>query len=246
MIASTEHGLYRGMMKKGNKSILQSLRSSVGAGKGMIAGGIILLVFTLPGMVIGLLADFGAVTSILLPVPGILLVVFGIRMKRKRTDSWISYYQEQTGYSEGELLRVDEELASPSVTLVVCRTPNAGVDNHIACFFTENYMVMNGMDPYVWRLEDVIAVAFSDSTDIWCMVVLTKTDPEVKRVGLFTDTSRKKALCGELMQELCRRNPKVLCGQEIVCDGRVYILERDGAEIRRLYQEGRALEVKGR
>ena len=46
----------------------------------------------------------------------------------------------------------------------------------------------------------------------------------------------------ELMQELCRRNPKILYGQEIVCDGSYYILEHDSAQILRLYQAGRPLE----
>ncbi|MCM1190966.1 MAG: hypothetical protein NC123_00195 [Butyrivibrio sp.] len=246
MITSTENKIYKSMMKKGNGSILQSIRSGVGAGKGMIAGGIILLVITLPITVIGLIADAGAVTSILLSVPGVLLIAFGIPMKRKRASSWISYYQEHTGFSEGELLQLDRELASPSVTLVVCRTPNAAVDNHIACFFTENYMVVNGMEPYVRRLEDIIAVAFSDSTDIWCMSVLSKSDKAAERIGLFTETQRKTTLCNEIMQELCRRNPDVLRGQEITCDGKMYILERDGAEILRLYQEGRTLEEKDR
>lgn len=246
MIASTEHKLYKDMTKKGNTNILQFLRNSVGAGKGLIAGGIILLVFTLPITVIGLIAEAGAVTSILLSVPGILMIVFGIRMKRKRSSSWLSYYQEQTGFSEGELSEVNRELASPSVSIVTCRTPNAAKDNQIACFVTENYMVMTGLEPYVRRLEDIIAVAFSDSTDIWCMVVLTKSDKETTRVGLFTDTNRKPTLCHEIMQELCRRNPNILCGQEIACDGRLYILERDGAELLRLYREGRTLELARR
>ncbi|MCM1057815.1 MAG: hypothetical protein NC517_09425 [Firmicutes bacterium] len=242
MITSTENKIYKQMMKKGKGSILKAIRSGVGAGKGMIAGGIILLVFTLPISVIGLMADAGDAISILLSVPGVLLIIFGILMKRKRSASWISYYQEHTNFSEGELQQIDRELASSSTTLVLCRTPNAAVDNHIACFFTENYMVMNGMEPYVRRLEDVIAVAFSDSTDIWCMTILSKSDKKAESIGLFTETQRKKALYNELMQELCRRNPNVLRGQEIVCDGKMYILERDGAEILRLCQEGHTLD----
>ena len=62
-------------------------------------------------------------------------------------------------------------------------------------------------------------------------------------VNLVTDTSRKQRLCRELMQELCRRNPKILCGQEIVCNGSSYILERDGAQLLHLYKEDRILET---
>ncbi len=178
---------------------------------------------------------------LLFGIPALILLAIGIPLKYKREAAWISYYQEKTGYSESELLQIDRELASPSVTLVV--TSGTATNNHIACFFTEHYMVMNGVSPYVRRREDFIAVAFSDSTDIWSMSSLTKQDRETKAVGLFTDTAGKAALCNEIMQELCRRNPNVLCGQAIACEGRNYILERDGAEILRLYQEGCRLEL---
>lgn len=243
MLASTEHKLYQKMMKKGKDSILKSIRIDKGGGKGLIAGAIVLLIFTLPITIIGLIANAGTVTSILLSMPGLLLLVLGIFLKHKRMASWFSYYQEQTGFSEGELQQIDRELASPSVAIVTCRTPNAATDNYIAGFFTEHYVVINGVSPYVRRLEDIIAVAFSDSTDIWCMAFLTVQDKETMAVNLVTGTGRKETLCNEILQELYRRNPKILCGQDIVCDGRHYILERDGAQILSLYKEGRQLEL---
>ncbi len=244
MTVSTEHKLYQKMIKKGKGSILKAIRIDKGGGKGLIAGGIFLLIvallFGVPIMLGGNI-PLGLCSAAVFGVPALLLLAIGIPLKHKREASWLSYYQEQTGYSEGELLQIDRELASPSVSLVACRTPGAATTNYIACFFTEHYMVMNGVYPYVRRLEDVIAAAFSDSTDTWVIAILTKQDKEAKPVGLFTDTDKKPALCGEILQELQRRNPNVLCGQEIVCDGRTYILERDGAQILRLYQEGRTL-----
>ncbi|MDE6712736.1 MAG: hypothetical protein K2K20_03290 [Lachnospiraceae bacterium] len=242
MIASTEHKLYQKQKKVGKGSILKSIRIDKGGGKGLIAGAIVLLIFTLPITILGIIADATAIFSYILSAPGILLLVLGITLKRKRDSSWMSYYQETTGFSEGELQQIDRELADPNVTLVVCKTPNAAIDNYIACFLTQHYMVMNGIDPYVRRLEDIIAVAFSDSTDFWSMKCLTTQDKEAMTVGLVTDTDKKAALCTEIMLELRSRNSKILCGQEIVCDGRNYILERDGAELLRLYKEGRPLE----
>ena len=125
---------------------------------------------------------------------------------------------------------------------MTCRVSNAVVESFIAAYFTEHYLVMDSIEPYVRRLEDIIAVAFSDSTDSWRMAALSTQDQETQGVALFTDTQRKKTLCMEVMQELRRRNPKVLCGQEIICEGNHYILERDGAQLLRLYQEGRTLE----
>lgn len=45
-------------------------------------------------------------------------------------------------------------------------------------------MVINGVAPYVRRLEDIIAVAFSASTDIWHMVFLTVQDKESMAVHI--------------------------------------------------------------
>ena len=243
MIASTEHKLYKKITKKGTDGILKTIRTNKGGGKGLIAGAIVLLIFTLPITILMLLTGSSFVTSMIPSVPGLLLLVWGIYLKHKRTANWISYYQKETGFSEGEIQQINLELSSPSVTIVTCRVPNAAVESFIAGYFTEHYLVVDGMEPYVRRLEDIIAVAFSDSKDIWYMAILSTQDQETKAVTLFTDTQRKKDLCMELMQEMHRRNPKILCGQEIVCDGKHYILERDGAQILHLYQEGRTLEL---
>lgn len=245
MIASTEHKLYQKMMRKGNDSILKSIRIDKGGGKGLIAGAIVLLVFTVPFTVLGLIGDPSSLFSYIISIPGLLLLILGIILKNKRTASWMSWYQEQTGFSESELHQVDRELASPSTTIVTSRFPNTVKDSYIAGFFTDHYVVINGVSPYVRRLEDIIAVGFSDSTDIWCMAFLTVQDSETMAVNLVTDTSRKQTLCNEIMRELYRHNPKILCGQEIVCDGRNYILERDGEQLLHLYKEGRTLALKG-
>lgn len=246
MIASTEHKLYQKLIKKGRGSTLKAIRIDKGGGKGLIAGGIFLMVvafiFGAPLILAGL-PSAGLASAAFFGVPALLLFAVGIPMKHKRESSWMSYYQEKTGYSEGELQQADREINSASTTIVTCRMPGAVKDNYIAGFFTEHYVLINGVDPYLRRLDDIIAVAFSDSTDIWSMASLTKLDQETRMVGLFTDTQRKAALCREFMQEMYRRNPKILCGQSIVCDGRNYILERDGAQLLRLYQEGRTLET---
>ena len=245
MIASTEHKLYQNTMKKGKGSILRSIRTGKGGGKGLIAGAIVLLVFTLPISILGLVTEADTIVPVLLSVPGLLLLILGIVLRNKRNSSWLSYYQEQSGLSEGELQQADRELASPSTTIATCRYPGTMKDSYIAAFFTEHYVVLNGgIEPYLFRLEDIIAAGFSDSSDIWCMAFLTVHDKETRGINcLITDTDKKPPLAKEILNELSRRNPKILCGQEIVCEGRQYILERDGAQILRLYQEGHTLEL---
>ena len=236
MIASTEHKLYKKMIKKGKGNILKYIRTNKGAGKGLIAGAIVVLVVSLPVTLLLLLTEVNAIVAILISAPGLLMLILGIYFDRKRAASWISYYQKHAGFSEGEIQQVNLELSSPSTSIVT-------VQNFVAGFFTDHYVLIDHIYPYLRRLEDIIAVAFSDSTDIWFMVVLSTQDQETMAVTLHSDTQWKKTLCMELMQEMHIRNPKILCGQEIVCDGKHYILERDGAQILRLYKEGRPLEL---
>lgn len=242
MIVSTENKYYQKMLKKGSGSILKAIRVDKGGGKGMIAGGIVFLVF---GLLLGLplmLASLmlGLCVLGIFAVPALLLMIIGSCKKSKREATWLSYYQENTDLSETELVQLDRELAASSVKVMLCFDNN---EHYISSFVTENYMVVNGVEPYVRRLEDIIAVAFSNSTKYWHMSCLTKQDKETGMVHLATVTEKKAALCKEIMQELCARNSKILCGQQIICEGNRYILERDGAEILRLYREGRTLEI---
>lgn len=245
MIASSDHKFYQNKLKKCDGSILKAIRTDKGIGKGLVAGGIFLLIVALIFGVILVVSELTLAAlycSAFFGIPALLMFVIGILMKHKRATSWVAYYQKTTGYSEEELKQIDRELTSASTTIVTCPTPNAGKDNYIAGFFTEHYVLINGLSPYLRRLDDIIAVAFSNSTDIWYLASLSKLDQDTEMVVLFTDTGKKQTLCRELMQEMYRRNPNILCGQAISCDGRNYILERDGAQLLRLYKEGRTLE----
>lgn len=238
MIASTEHKSYQKLLKKG--SILKGIRTDKGLGRGLIAGGVFLfivgLLFTFPDVFVGTFTE--VIVGIL---PGAVMILLGIRLKKKREEEWTVYYQKETGFTEAELQRIDRELTASSVRLVIGTQPNGSRDSYVVAFITERYFVMNGMCPYVCRLEDMIAVGFSDSTDIWSMKCLTKRDKDTTTVGLVTTTERKVPLYREIIRELYYRNPDILFGQDIFCEGKHYILERDGAELVRLYREGRTL-----
>lgn len=246
MIASADNKLYQKILKKGDGSILKAIRMDKGAGRGLIAVGIMFLVLALliglPIVAFAASKLTGIKIFIIMLLPSLLFLVLGIVLKKKRIANWLSYYQKAFGYSEEELLQIDRELASGSVRLVVCKRPG-GAEDYIYSFMTEHYVLINGVYPYLKKLDDFIAVAFSNSTDQWCMASLTKQDTTTMAIPLFTNTEHKQALCMEVMQELYRHNPEILCGQQIVCEGKVYILERDGETLSRLYKEGHTLEL---
>lgn len=244
MVVSREHKAYQELLKKGNGSILKGTRASVGGGKGMIALGISLLVIGLlsggSAMLVSL--TYGLTSLACWGVPGLILLVLGIRSKKKRDTGYLDYFKNQSMLTEAELQQFDREMSTSSVRVVTCSRPGEFKENYVAAVFGKKHVLINNFKSAVKRVEDVIAVAFSDSTDNWVLIMLTKQDEEAMYYGLLTDTNKKEALCQELIQEMCRINPEIIVGQEIVCEGRHYILERDSVELMRLYKQGYKLE----
>jgi len=245
MVVTKEHKAYQALLKKGNGSILKGIRFAVGGGRGMIAGGITLLVF---GVIFGfplVFVDgvFGLVTFGIFLLPALLLIFFGVRLKKKRESTWLDYYKEKCMLTEGELMQFDREMATSSVRAVVSPRPNERKLNYVAGIFGENHVLLNSLVPFVSRAEDILAVAFSDSGQNWGVVILTKKMDDIWWHGLFADTHIKRPLYEELVQEMCRLNPEIIVGQEIVCEGKYYILERDGKKLAHLYKQGYKLEA---
>lgn len=239
MVIAREDKEYQKLLKGG--SVLKGLRSSKGGGLGCIAGGVTLAVF---GLLLFLM--LGPFFLCLFGVPGVILILVGQRLKHKRDSSYLSYYQEQTGFSEGELLAIDRELAAPDVHIIGYIREGAVNQHGIACFITEHYFVTESY--YVRRLEDMIAVAYTERMIpdgehvIFGLLCLSKQDKEARFMTFGTAPDKKEGLCLEIIEELARRNPKLLCQEYVKCDDRKYELMTESREILRLYQEGRSLE----
>lgn len=239
MVIAREDKEYQKLLKAG--SILKGLRSSKGGGLGCIGGGVTLALF---GLLLFLL--LGPFFLCLFGVPGVILILVGLRLKHKRDSSYLSYYQKQTGFSEGELRSVDRELAAPNVHIIGYIKAGAVNEHGIACFITEHYFVTEGY--YVRRLEDMIAAAYTDRMVpdgehvIFGLLCLSKQDKEVCFMTFGAASDKKEELCLEIIEELARRNPKLLCQEYIQCGDREYELMTESREILRLYQEGRRLE----
>ena len=88
MITSTENNVYQKLLKKGNGSILKAIRMDKGAGRGMIAAGIMFLVIALmlglPVVAFAASKSMGLCVFGVLLVPSVLLIIPGIILKNKR------------------------------------------------------------------------------------------------------------------------------------------------------------------
>lgn len=243
MVIQTKDKEYQKLLKRG--SILKGLRSIKGGGLGCIAGGITCLVFALLLLFMFFIIDLlriGVFFLALCGIPGALLVLIGILLRLKRNSSYMAFYQKETGFSEEELRQVDRELASPNVQIIGYKRDGSFNQRAIACFITEHYFVTEHY--YIRKLEDLVAVAFTNKPVIWGLLCLSKQDSKVQFMSFLTPTEKKSALCTEIIQALFLRNPQILRGQYLKCDNRTYDLldENTSKEILRLYLEGRKFE----
>lgn len=239
MIMNTDDKVYQRLLKKG--SILKALRTSKGAGLGCIAGGLTMVALAvMVGLMLGMMGGNEVFfwVLVIMGLPGVILILLGIVLKKKRDSTYLSYYQKETGFSEGELHQIDRELSAPDVCIVGYRNEGRKC---IACFITEHYFVTeNG---YVRRLEDILAVAYTDKMPwvdsvIYGLICLSKQDDEAYFMTFAAASDKKQALCGMIIEELYSRNQKIICGQDILCNDKKYNLMNDSKEIARLYHEG--------
>ncbi len=237
MILNTIYAGYRKLANSG--SILKGLRSFKGGGLGLIAGGWVLIGFAIfTGL---LFLPMGAIGGALFflglfGIPGIILLGIGIPMRNKRNSTYMEFYQKETGFSEQELLQIDRELAAPDVEIIgYVRAGGSKKHPGIACMITDHYFVTEWY--YIRRLEDLIAVAYTDESAIFGLLCLAKQDPDTKFMTFGAPSDKKEALCTEIIQALLRRKPDLICHKRFLWNGQKFDLEKDGKALRQMYLE---------
>ena len=125
----------RGMQKSIAKhgSVLKAFRAQGGGGAGLMAGGIVLLVFGVPLGLLCLLSlgSSGLLVGAVFMAPGLLLILWGGALRKKRLANYLEFYRKDTGYSEEELRQADRELMSPDAVKIGGKMDNSGGKNGI-------------------------------------------------------------------------------------------------------------------
>ena len=225
--------------------VLKAYRSQGGGGAGLAAGGWVLLIF---GVFLGLicvlaLGSRGLLIGAFMAVPGLLMVLGGRGMHKKRIRTYLDYYQKETGYSAEELQQADRELMSPDAVCVVGRTNRAKAE--LLFMITEHYFLsiwpVKGC--YLVKLDDIVAVFHSAQIPgiggyregLW---VISRAD--TKKAGVKNPFTKKEyggfenslmgeqrdaqTICLEAVEEIAKRASHVITYQNIVVNGIQYNL----------------------
>lgn len=240
-------GMTKGLQKSVNKhgSVLKAFRSQGGGGAGLMAGGWVLLGF---GIFLGLLCALalgtrGLLIGAFMAVPGLLMVLGGRSMYKKRVRNYLDYYQKETGYSAEELQEADRELMGPGTVAIVSKTDRG--KQEVLFMITDHYFlsIWPVMGCYLLKLDDIVAAFHSaqipgiggyceglqiisrkDTKKPGQKNPFTKKEYEGFKNSLMSEQRDAQATCLEAVEEIAKRAPHVITNQNIIVDNVRYNL----------------------
>lgn len=228
-------------------SVLGAFRSQGGGGKGLMAGGITLLVFGLlfgvPLMFVRFLGGF--IVFAIFGVPALAMILPGMAMARKRQATYLEYFQKETGYSLEELQEADQELMSPDAVKINSKTDRSGGKQETVFIITQHYFLsawpVRGC--YLRKLDDIVAAFYSDQIpgingyrqNLFVISMqdvrseaykneYTKKQYRGFENAILTDIKNCSEICTEAVEEMVARAPHIITAQNIAVNGARYNL----------------------
>ncbi len=226
--------------------VLWNLRNNGGGGKGLMAGGIVLLIFGV--LLFALFAVMGRGGGGLLfggffGIPGLILFLWGFLGQKKKMKNYLAYYQEETGFSLEELGLMEQEILSPDMVMignVPAENRNGASEKHpqIACMMTEHYFIMPMLmgKTYIRRYPDMLLAAYSERIPgtggyKHGLVFLSRKDDSAYINAFLT-----KEVCKEVISRLREHNPQLITATAFSCNDKEYDVITNAKAVIDLFQ----------
>ncbi len=239
--------LEKGLQKKATRynSLLKAYRTQGGLGAGAVAGGITLLIFGVMLAIPSALIDIfiGLMVFLILGVPGLILCFVGNTKHKKRVDTYIDFFQKDTGYSAQEIHQADQELLRSDAVMVGSKIDDGR--KQVIYIVTEHYFlsVWAVKGCYLRKLDDIVAAFYSNEIPgnggyRQGLFVITRQDtkmPGIKNVytgkqylgfenGMLRMQRDCKNTCSEVLNEMVKKAPHIITSQYISVKGTTYNL----------------------
>lgn len=209
-----------------NGSVLQFMYSAAGAGKGLAAMGAMLIVIGIM-LAAALFNMMGASSAIIMAavfaVLGILFIILGISMQRKKESGWLKAYMEQSKLKEQEIHQIDQEFKQPDTILFAL---DKGKDTNSlkqVGFVTKNYIKFPGLNSCVFRLDDMVACFYTKKflCDDGGYDTALVAYPLSNDYGFLQRNPPEKASV-EIVNAISKRNPKIITDHHFAYEGKQY------------------------
>lgn len=239
MVFEPDEKLKRKMTKNG--SVLQYMYSVSGAGKGLLAMGVMLIVIgiMLAAALFNIMGPQGALMlGGIMIIVGILLAVLGNSMQKKKERGWVEAYKKGSGLTEQDLYQIDREFQQPGTILL---SMDKGKDTNSLKgmgFITAHYVKLPSLSPFVFRLEDMVACLYTkkflcqDGGYDRALVAYTMDED---RAYLNRNPPEKVSLA--IVKAIGERNPRIITDHFFTYEGKEYDAVRKPEEVVRLHQQ---------
>lgn len=212
-----------------------------------MAGGIVLVVVGVPLGLLCLLAlgGRGLLVGAFFAVPGLLLILWGMSLRKKRLANYLEFYKKDTGYSEAELQEADRELMSPDAVKIGGKMDNSGGKEGIIFMVTEHYFltIWPVYGAYLRKLDDIVAAFYSAQIpgiggyrqNLFVISrqeiakkgeknPFTKKEYQGFECGMMSEQRHCQQTCAEVLEEMIKRAPHIITSQNIAVNGVPYNL----------------------
>lgn len=237
MILEPSEKIRKKMAKDG--SVLKYMYSVAGLGKGLVAGGL-MLVFAGVLLAIMLLSTFEAPQAIRIGgvgvVPGLLLLIGGAYLQKRHDDGWLKAYARNTHLPEQDILRADAELKEPGVLFFASARGKDTNSLKKMGFITPHYVKFPGVHPSMARLEDLVACFYTkkflckDGGYDKAFVAYSRD----KNMSFLTSDIKEKD-AQEIVEMIASRNPAVITHHHFLYEGKEYDAAQGMDEVIALY-----------
>lgn len=224
-------------------SVLKFMYSVAGLGKGLAAaGGMLAGIGVLLGVMFQMTLEMEMVQILMFAgafvIPGILLVLGGVKLQKTRNDKWLKQYVKETGLPEAEILKADQEFREPGTILFSFEKQKDTNSLKKMGFITKHYIKMPGIGASMARMENLVACFYTNK--FRCL------DGGYDRAFVAYSNDKKMAISNfsikekdavEIVQAVLKRNPSVIHDHHFMYEGKEYDAVRDMDEVIALHNK---------
>lgn len=241
MVFEPDEKMKKKMSKDG--SVLKFMYSVAGLGKGLTAaGGMLAGIGVLLGVVFQMTLEMEMIQILMFAgafvIPGILLVLGGVKLQKVREDKWLKKYEKNTGLPEAEILKADQEFREPGTILFSFEKQKDTNSLKKMGFITKHYIKMPGIGTSMARIEDMVACFYTNKfrcQDGGYDKAFMAYSNDKKMTFLNTSIKEKDAV--EIVQVIVKRNPSIIHDHHFMYENKEYDAARDMDEVIALHNQ---------
>lgn len=225
-------------------SVLKYMYSVSGAGKGLIAMGIMCIPIglLLAAALFDVLGAGSVITmAAVIILPSILLIFLGVFLQKRKVNNYMNACEKQSGLTQAQIRQAEEEFKQPGTVLFALEKGKSTNNLKKMGFITSNYIKFPGIGFYIVPLQDLVACFYTkkylcqDGGYDRALIAYGCNDD---RAWYYNSPPEKASL--EIVEAIEAHNPLIITDHHFAYEGKEYDAVRRPEEVialhRRMYK----------